>query len=253
MKFKGKTAIVTGAASGIGAAAALRMAKEGAAVLAADVNREGLLKTAEEAKQDGFSIITCLCDVSVEADVKNAVSKALAVNGKIDVLVNVAGISVTKYVAETSWEEYSRIMDVNMGGVFLFTNKVLPVMEKQQSGAIVNIASELAFVGYPDIAAYTASKGAVVSFSRSVALDAIRYGVRVNCVCPGAADTPIFWDGVTDPKKRQKMLDQVKIEKPIGRLVTVEEIANGIVFMASEDASAVVGACLVMDGGFSII
>lgn len=253
MKFKDKTAIVTGAASGIGAAAALRLSKEGALVLAADINEEGLAKTASAARTGGHYLQTCKCDVSVEADVQNAVSRALSINGRIDILVNVAGISVTKYVAETSWEEYSRIMDVNMGGVFLFTAKVLPVMEKQQAGAIVNIASELAFVGYPDIAAYTASKGAVVSFSRSCALDAIRYGVRVNCVCPGAADTPIFWDGVTDPKERQKMLDRIKIEKPIGRLVTVEEIANGIVFMASEDASAVVGACLLMDGGFSII
>jgi len=253
MKFKGKTAIVTGAASGIGAAAAKRLSEEGASVLAVDRNEAGLLSVASEAKAKGREIKTCVCDVSVEADVQNAVFSALSIDGRIDVLVNVAGISVTKYVSETSWEEYSRIMDVNMGGVFLFTGKVLPVMEKQKAGAIVNIASELAFVGYPDIAAYTASKGAVVSFSRSVALDAIRYGVRVNCVCPGAADTPIFWDGVTDPDQRRKMLEQVRIEKPIGRLITVEEIANGIVFMASEDASAIVGACLVMDGGFSII
>jgi len=253
MKFLDKTAIVTGAASGIGAAAAVRLSKEGAKVLAVDVNEEGLKKTAEEARDKGCLITTCKCDVSVESDVVKAVSQALSISGRIDVLVNVAGISVTKYVAETTWEEYSRIMDVNMGGVFLFINKVLPVMEKQKAGAIVNIASELAFVGYPDIAAYTASKGAVVSFSRSVALDAIRYGVRVNCVCPGAADTPIFWDGVTDPDERRELLDRVRIEKPIGRLITVEEIANGIVFMASDDASAIVGECLIMDGGFSII
>lgn len=252
MKFKDKTAIVTGAASGIGAAAALRLAREGAVVVAADVDEAGLMQTFEAAKNDGGSIVTCVCDVSTEADVENTVSRALEINGGIDILVNVAGISVTKHVKDTSWREYSRIMDVNMGGVFLFVNKVLPHMEKRKSGAIVNIASELAFVGYADLAAYTATKGAVVAFSRSVALDAIRYGVRVNCVCPGATDTPIFWDGVTDPVERQKMLDQVKIEKPIGRLVTTEEVANGIVFMASDDASAVVGACLVMDGGFII-
>ena len=252
MKFKGRTAIVTGAASGIGAAAAVRIAKEGAAVIAADVNEAGLMHTADMAKKEGYYVEPCLCDVSVEADVENVVSRALAINGRVDVLVNVAGISVTKYVKDTEWREYSHIMDVNMGGVFLFVNKVLPHMEKQRAGAIVNIASELAFVGYADLAAYTATKGAVVAFSRSVALDAIRYGVRVNCVCPGATDTPIFWDGVTDPAERQKMLDQIKIEKPFGRLVTTEEVANGIVFMASDDASAVVGTCLVMDGGYII-
>ena len=252
MKFQGKTAIVTGAASGIGAAAALRLAKEGASVFAVDVNEAGLAETAETAAKGGHFVKTRACDVSVEADVESAVGHALAINGRIDTLVNVAGVSVTRYVAETSWREYARMMDVNMGGVFLFTRAVLPRMEKQQSGAIVNVASELAFVGYPDIAAYTATKGAVIAFSRSVALDAIRYGVRVNCLCPGAADTPMFWDGVTDPEQRQKMLDQVKIEKPFGRLVTMEEVSNGIVFLASDDASAVVGANLVMDGGFII-
>ena len=252
MKFKDKTAIVTGAASGIGEAAAKRLAKEGAFVFAADVDEAGLLKVSGAAKNEGYSVTPCLCDVSKEADVISVVSRAISASGNIDVLVNVAGISVTKYVSETSWQEYSRIMDVNMGGVFLFVRYVLPYMEKQRFGAIVNVASELAFVGYPDIAAYTATKGAVVSFSRSVALDAIRYGVRVNCICPGATDTPIFWDGVTDPKQRQKMLEQVKIEKPIGRLVTTDEVANGIMFLVSDEASAVVGACLVMDGGFII-
>ena len=250
MRFQGKTAIVTGAASGIGATAALRLAGEGAKVYAADIDETGLLLTVEAAKKDGYSVKAVVCDVSKETDVEKTVGEALSAAGKIDVLVNVAGISVTRYVAETSWAEYSRMMEVNMGGVFLFTKKVLPHMEKQRSGAIVNIGSELAFVGYPDIAAYTATKGAIVSFSRSVALDAIRYGVRVNCLCPGATDTPIFWDGVTDPSERQKMLDQVKLEKPFGRLVTTDEVANGILFMASDEAAAVVGACLVMDGGF---
>ena len=253
MKLVDKKAIVTGAASGIGRTAAIRMAGEGAAVLAVDVCETGLAETAAMAKEKGLALEVFRCDVSKENEVQSAVACAMGLFGRIDVLVNIAGISTTKYVTETSWADYTRLMDVNMGGCFLFTREVLKHMKVRRSGAIVNLASELAFVGYPDLAAYTASKGAMVAFSRSVALDAIRYGVRVNCVCPGATDTPIYWDGVTDAAERQKMLEQVKVEKPIGRLITTDEVAGGIIFMASEDASACVGAELVMDGGFIAI
>jgi len=253
MRLDKKTAIVTGAASGIGRTTAVRMAGEGALVIAADINERGLAETAEMAKAQGYMLETLLCDVSKEEDVKNVVSRAIEMFGRIDALVNIAGVSITKYVTDTSREEYSRIMDVNMGGCFLFTREALKHMKEQRFGAIVNLASELAFVGYPDLAAYTSTKGAMIAFSRSVALDAIRYNVRVNCVCPGATDTPIFWDGVDDPEERRKMLEQVKAEKPIGRLITTDEVANGIIFMISDEASACVGANLVMDGGFIAI
>lgn len=251
MKCKDKAAIVTGAASGIGARAAVRLAMEGARVFLVDVNAEGLRETAEEIRSFGGEAIAWPCDVSDEAAVKAAAAQALAAFSRIDILVNVAGVQITKLLADTTKADYDKMMNVNLGGTFLMMREVLPQMKAQRSGAIVNCASELAFVGYEELAVYTATKGAMVSLSRSAALEAIPYGVRVNCVCPGATDTPIFWEGETDPEKRQKLLEQVKVEKPIGRLITTDEVANGILFLASEEASGVVGACLVIDGGFT--
>ena len=251
MKCKDKVALVTGAASGIGGRAAVRLAMEGAKLFLMDVNEAGLEKTAEEIRLLGGQAIACPCDVSSEIAVKAAVAQAVEAFGRIDILVNVAGVQITKLLVDTTKADYDRMVDVNLGGTFLTMHEVLPLMKAQRSGAIVNCASELAFVGYHELAVYTATKGAMVSLSRSAALEAIPFGVRVNCVCPGATDTPIFWEGETDPAKRQKMLDQVKVEKPIGRLITTDEVANGILFLASEEASGVVGATLVIDGGFT--
>ncbi len=251
MKCKDKVALVTGAASGIGGRAAVRLAMEGAKLFLMDVNEAGLEKTAEEIRLFGGQAIACPCDVSSEIAVKAAVAQAVEAFGRIDILVNVAGVQITKLLVDTTKADYDRMVDINLGGTFLTMHEVLPLMKAQRSGAIVNCASELAFVGYHELAVYTATKGAMVSLSRSAALEAIPFGVRVNCVCPGATDTPIFWEGETDLAKRQKMLDQVKVEKPIGRLITTDEVANGILFLASDEASGVVGATLVIDGGFT--
>ncbi len=250
-RLAGKNAIITGAASGIGARAAVRLAEEGAAVYLTDVNEEGLEKVKAEIEAEGGKAYIRRTDVSDEEAVCEAVKEAAGIFGRIDILVNIAGIQITKLLVDTTGSDYSRMMDINVGGVFYMMREVLRLMKKQKSGAIVNCASELALVGYHELAVYTATKGAIVSMSRSAALEAIPYGVRVNCVNPGATDTPIFWEGETDPVKRQKMLDQVKIEKPIGRLITTDEVANGIIFLASDEASGVVGTTLVIDGGFT--
>jgi len=253
MRLHGKTAIVTGAASGIGRAVSLRLASEGASVLAVDISRPGLAVLAAEAKDKSYTIETKPCDVSAEEDVKSAVSKAINLFGRIDMMANIAGMLITKCVCETSREEYTRMMDVNMGGFFLFTREVLRHMKERRAGVIVNLASELAFVGCPEMAVYSATKGAVTAFSRSVALDAIRYGVRVNCLCPGMTDTPIFWGGASDPDERHKILAQAESEMPIGRLITPDEVAGGVMFMLSDASSACVGASLIMDGGYTIV
>ena len=251
MKCKDRVALVTGAASGIGGRAAVRLAMEGAKLFLLDVNEAGLEQTAQQIRLFGGEAIVCPCDVSDEAAVKAAVQQAVQAYGRIDILVNVAGVQITKLLVDTTKADYDRMMDINLGGTFLTMHEVLPLMKAQRSGAIVNCASELAFVGYHELAVYTATKGAMVSLTRSAALEAIPYGVRINCVCPGATDTPIFWEGETDPVKRQKLLDQVKIEKPIGRLITTDEVANGIPFLVSDEASGVVGTSLVIDGGFT--
>lgn len=250
MRLQDRIGVITGAASGIGRAVALRMAAEGAHVFLIDIAEKGLQETADEVKAKGRKCVVYACDIANEQAVKAAVSQAIEHFGHIDILVNVAGVQTTKLLVDTTYADYQRMMDVNVGGTFLTMNAVLPHMKQRGQGAVVNIASELAFVGYPELAVYTATKGAMVSLSRSVALEAIAYGVRVNCVCPGATDTPIFWEGETDPVRRQQMLEQVRREKPIGRLITPDEVAGGVVFMASDDASGIVGTTLVIDGGF---
>ena len=252
MRFEGKSVIVTGASSGIGRTTALRFSEEGASVLAVGRNEARLQEVVNTAAEKKWNtIVPCVCDVSCENDVKRAVNTALSVFGKIDILVNVAGIQINKYVCDTEWDDYSSMMDINVGGTFLFMREVLPLLEKQQYGAIVNTGSELAFVGFPKVAAYTATKGAILSFSRSVALDAIQHGVRVNCICPGCTDTPILWDGDETSLNEEKR-KRWSADMPIGRLVTTDEIASGILFLASDEASAIVGQTLVIDGGFTI-
>lgn len=251
MRFADKTAFVTGAASGIGRTAAIRLAMEGAKIFGIDIDKEGLISTLGDINDSGGTATGISCDVSDELAVRKAVDQAMEAFGSIDILVNVAGIQITKLLVDTTYEEYKRMMDINMGGSFLTMNAILPIMKKIGGGAVVNVASELAMVGYPQLAAYTSTKGAMVAMSRSASLEAIKYGVRINCVCPGATDTPIFWEGETDPVRRKEMLDQVAIEKPIGRLITTDEVADGIIFLASNEASGIVGACLVIDGGFT--
>ena len=251
MKCKDKVALVTGAASGIGGRAAVRLAMEGAKLFLMDVNEAGLEKTAEE--------IRLLAGRPSPARATSPMKPRSRPPWPRPWRPSAASISWSTSRAcrsQSCWwtpprRDYDRMVDVNLGGTFLMMHEVLPLMKAQRSGAIVNCASELAFVGYHELAVYTATKGAMVSLSRSAALEAIPFGVRVNCVCPGATDTPIFWEGETDPAKRQKMLDQVKVEKPIGRLITTDEVANGILFLASDEASGVVGATLVIDGGFT--
>ena len=252
MKCKDKVALVTGAASGIGGRAAVRLAMEGAKLFLMDVNEAGLEKTAEEIRLFGGQAIACPCDVSSEIAVKAAVAQAVEAFGRIDILVNVAGVQITKLLVDTTKADYDRMVDINLGGTFLTMHEVLPLMKAQRSGAIVNCASELAFVGYHELAVYTATKGAMVSLSRSAALEAIPFGVQHVLAMFVANIAPILIvANVAGLSEDQKMLDQVKVEKPIGRLITTDEVANGILFLASDEASGVVGATLVIDGGFT--
>ena len=252
MRLEGKTAIITGAAQGLGKAIAERFAAEGAECVLMDLNAPALSVTAKELSDlYGSRIAAIVSDVSDASDVQVAVAEALKRFGKIDILCNNAAISFEKAVEDTTLHEWNSLMNVNLTGTFLMVKEIFPIMKKQNSGSIINMASELAFVGYEMLSAYTAAKGAIIAFSRSIALEGTPHNIRVNCLCPGAADTPMFWADETDPVILQKMADDIKKTKPGGRLVTPEEVAAGAVFLASDESSAVNGTHLIMDMGYT--
>ncbi len=252
MRLYGKTAIITGAAQGLGKAIATRFAEEGANLVVADRNAQQLSITAKVlSERFPKRILSIAADVSDPTDVEQIVSETIKHFDSVDILCNNAAVSFEKNVEDITLHEWNTLISINLTGTFLMVKEVFPIMKKKRHGSIVNIASELAFVGYEQLSAYTAAKGGIIAFSRSIALEGIPFNIRVNCLCPGAADTPMFWNGVTDPDILQTMKDNIKKEKPGGRLITPEEVAAGAVFLASDESSAVNGTHLIMDMGYT--
>lgn len=241
MRFDGWTVVVTGAASGIGAASAESFLAEGAVVIAGDQEPDAVPEGCRP----------YMVDVSSEEDVKGLIAEALASTDRLDVVCNNAGIGSTTDALSCSVEEWDRVFAVNARGVFLGTKHALTVMIPARRGSIVNTASVGGLVGLNDRAAYCASKGAVIAFTKQVALQYAGTGVRCNCVCPGTVDSP--WVGrlmqeASDPEERRAMLIA---RQPVGRLGTPEEIAKAILYLASDDASFITGSALVIDGGLT--
>ena len=244
----GRVAIVTGAGRGIGEAIAHRLAADGAAVVAAQRTAgegEGVADAINAAGGDALAVPT---DVGDSASVKALVAATLDRYGRLDVLCNNAGVGLIRSVAETSDEEYDYVMDANLRGVFVCMREAMgPLTEA--GGSVVNIASVASFVGFPNDAAYCASKGGVLMLTRQAALDFAPHGVRVNAVCPGFIDTPMFdvyCEGQDDPVAAR---DEVLALHPIGRLGRPEDVAAAVAFLASDDAAWITGAALPVDGG----
>lgn len=241
-------ALVTGAASGIGRASALALAREGAAVCLSDVNVDGGEETAEMIIKNGGKAFFVNCDVTDEADVEAMVKATVDTFGRLDVAVNNAGIAgdLVKRIHQVENDIFDRIMNINVKGVWLCMKAELPVMLEQGAGSIINIASVAGLIGAPKGAAYTASKHAVVGLTKSAAIEYAKRGIRVNAVCPGYTDTPMV-SGVTDiaPEMRDITIRAI----PMKRLGKPEEIAEGVLWLASDASSFVTGHQLVMDGG----
>jgi meso-butanediol dehydrogenase/(S,S)-butanediol dehydrogenase/diacetyl reductase len=244
-RFEGKTVIVTGGASGIGRATAQRLAAEGAKVWIADLPKDE--EVALKAQGEGLTLIEM--DVADPAAVKAAIDCIYASDGRIDVLVNGAGIVAQASLQETSPEIWNRILGVNLTGVFLTSRYVMPIMIEQGFGAIVNVASDAGLIGQKDQAAYCASKGGVVHLTRAAALDGAPYNIRVNCVCPCFIDTPLMRFWVASQPNPDEALRAINAEQPIGRVGQPLEIAAAIAFLASSEAAFVTGIALSVDGG----
>lgn len=249
MRFEDKTAIVTGAGSGIGLATTQRLATEGATVIMADVRDAD--DEAAGIIESGNTVRFVLTDVSQESQVRALVDEVVSSHGRVDILVNNAGIAFARTVPDTTLEEWDRLMNVNLKGVFLCSRAVIPIMQRQGGGVIVNVSSEQGLVGASENAAYTATKGGVIQLTKSMAIDHGQDGIRVNCVCPGPVKTPLFdrfVESVEDPETELRNFVEATILKRLGR---PEEIASVIAFLASEESSYMAGSVVVADGGLT--
>ncbi len=247
MRVVGKVALISGGAGGIGAATARLLAREGAAVVIADLlEDEGRAAEAEIAESGGKALFVHL-DVTSEESWRNAIQAAVASFGKLDILVNNAGVSHRSGVEETTSEAWDKVMDVNVKGVFLGTQAAIPEMRKAGGGSIINISSIYGLVGSGGSASYHASKGAVRIFNKSTAIQYASENIRANSVHPGFIDTPMTRAHHNDPNVHQERVAKT----PIGRMGRPEDIAAGILYLASDESSFVTGAELVIDGGMT--
>jgi NAD(P)-dependent dehydrogenase (short-subunit alcohol dehydrogenase family) len=244
MRLKDKVALVTGGASGIGKATAELFAREGARVAVADFSAEGR-ETVQAIKTAGGEAIFLPVDVSDSGQVTKMVEAALEAYGRIDILFNGAGILYYGTVLETDEQAWNRVLSINLGGTYLCCRAVIPHMIRQGGGSIINVASTVgAHDACANAVAYVTSKGGVTLFTKAVAIDHAKQGVRVNALVPGATDTPMIRKAIAPDA-----LEALAASQPIGRLGRPEELAKAVLFLASDDASFVTGSAMYVDGG----
>lgn len=250
MRLQGKTAIITGAGSGIGEASARIFAAEGAKVAVVDRDTDGGKRVADEIGAPSFYLNA---DVASAADMEAMSKTVLERFGRIDILFNNAGVSCVGALHDTSEEEWDRVMAINTKGIYLACKYVIPIMLKQKSGCIINMASGASVLGLAQRAAYTASKGAVYSLTRAMQADYCRLGIRVNSIVPGTIYTP-FVEGYLRKHyadNMEKATENLKKRQLSGTLGTPEDVAYAALYLASDEAKYVFGSGLVVDGGFS--
>lgn len=251
-QLESKSALVTGAGSGIGRASALALAREGAAVCVSDINAAGAEETARLISAAGGRAIARPCDVTDKSDVQAMVAATVVAFGQLDAAVNNAGISghFHQRLHEADDETFERVIDVNLRGVWHCMKAELPPMLAQGNGAIVNIASVAGLIGAPKAADYTASKHAVVGITKSAALDYAKSGIRVNAVCPAYTDTAMVQGTIAGNPVMASIMTRAI---PMGRLGLAEEIAEAVLWLCSDASSFVTGHALVLDGGLVAI
>jgi meso-butanediol dehydrogenase/(S,S)-butanediol dehydrogenase/diacetyl reductase len=244
-RFQGRVVIVTGAGSGIGRATAERFGSEGAHVVCADVNEKGVQETAQTIKTAGGDARAVVCDVSRADAVTSTIAGAVKEHGKIDVLANVAGIGGFERTTDVSLEKWNKVIGVNLTGTFLMCQAALPHILATK-GAIVNVGSVAGLKSHPYSAAYCASKGGVVLLTKALAVEYGRKGIRINVVCPGGVETPLIGNFQLPEGASPAALQRIT---PLGRMGQPPEVAGTIAFLASDDATYINGASIVVDGG----
>src|SRR5436190_15100520 len=247
-QLNGKIAAVTGSGRGIGKAVALLLAKQGAEVHLIDLNDDAIKTTATEIGQANGKAVPHVCDVTNQQQVKTIFNSI----GKVDVLVNSAGVSHVGNIENTNEEDFDRLYKVNVKGVYNCLHAALPAMKEKRNGVILNLASTANNVGLPDRFAYSMTKGAVYAMTLSVARDFLSYGIRCNCISPARVHTP-FVDGFIKknyPGREKEMFEKLSKSQPIGRMAMPEEVSNLALFLCSDEAAFITGTDYPIDGGF---
>ena len=250
-EFDGKVALVTGGASGIGRAVSLAFAREGAAVAVADVNSDGAEEVAAACKEQGGDGTAVAMDVTSTANVRDGIDQVLEAWGRIDILANVAGWDRISSFVDTTEEFWDRVIAINLKGVLATCHAVLPHMLERGSGVIVNVASEAGRNGSSGEAVYSGAKGGVIAFTKALTREVARKGIRVNAVAPGLIETP-FLEAVREDAGA-KIMDAIVASTPVKRTGQPEEVADAVVYLASDRASYIVGQTLSVGGGLSMV
>ena len=246
MNVLGKTILITGAGGGLGSAMARKLSQNGASVFILDLNDEAGGAVALELQSVGTRAWFRKMDVTIEKDWADAVTDALDKTGRLDVLVNNAGINIRKPVEEMNIDEWCEMMRVNTGSAFLGCKYAIPAMRERGGGVIINISSVCGLIGHKyTTEAYTASKGALTTFTKAIAARYAKDGIRCNSIHPSTVETPLVQALLSDPVRRSERVGEV----PLGRLATVDDVANAVLFLASDEASFINGAALPVDGG----
>ncbi len=249
LSLEGKVAIVTGAASGIGRQIAVRLADMGAAVAVLDKNVEVGMDTVAGIQQDGGNAIAIPCDVSSRSDCHQAVERAIAGYGRADILCNNAGMVIRKDVLALEEEEWDAVLDVTLKAAYLLSREVIPHMIRNGGGAIINTGSGWSLRGGARAASYCAAKGGLLNLTRAMAIDHGKDNIRVNCVCPGDIDTPMLASECRQLGENPEQFMKEAANRPLHRVGTSDDVANAVLFLASDMAKWITGTHLVVDGG----